>query len=88
MLRIQRFSNGQVVFTLSGRIDEESTGELERLIRSEPNGRSIVLDLKDLTLVGQDAIVFLERCESDGVTLMNCPGYIREWITRQRAQGN
>ncbi|RZU35191.1 hypothetical protein BDD14_5950 [Edaphobacter modestus] len=88
MLRIQRSSNGQVVFTLSGRIDEEHTAELDQLIRSEPNGRSIVLDLRDLTLVGQDAIAFLERCESDGVTLMNCPGYIREWITRQRSEGN
>jgi hypothetical protein len=87
MLRIQKSSNGQVVFTLSGRIDEEHT-ELDQLIRSEPNGRNIVLDLKDLTLVGQDAIIFLERCEADGVTLMNCPGYIREWITRQRAEGN
>jgi hypothetical protein len=88
MLRIQRSSNGQVVFTLSGRIDEEHIAELEQLIRSEPDGRSILLDLKDLILVGQDATAFLERCESDGVTLMNCPGYIREWIARQRAEGN
>jgi hypothetical protein len=44
--------------------------------------------LKDLTLVGQDAITFLKRCEADGVTLENCPGYIREWITRQRAEGD
>jgi hypothetical protein len=88
MLRIQRSSNGQVVFTLSGRIDEEHIAELEQLIRSEPNRRRIVLDLKDLTLGGQDAITFLGRCETDGVTLKNCPGYIREWITRQRAEGN
>ena len=84
MLRIQRSSNGEVVFTLSGRIDEEHIADLETLIRSEPNGRSIVLDLTDLALVGQDAIIFLERCEADGVTLKNCAGYVREWITRQR----
>jgi hypothetical protein len=84
MLRIQRSSNGEVVFTLSGRIDEEHIAELETLISSEPNGRSIVLDLADLALVGQDAIIFLERCEADGVTLKNCAGYVREWITRQR----
>jgi hypothetical protein len=84
MLRIERSSNGQVVFMLSGRMDEEHIGELETLIRSEADGRQIALDLKDLTLAGQDAIRFLERCEADGIALMNCAGYVREWITRQR----
>jgi anti-anti-sigma regulatory factor len=84
MLRIQRSSNGQVVFTLSGRMDEEHLAELETLIGSEANGHQIVLDLKNLTLAGQEAIEFLERCEADGVTLKNCPAYVREWITRQR----
>ena len=84
MLKIQRTSNGQVVFALSGRMDEEHIAELETLIRSETNGRLIVLDLKDLTLAGQEAISFLERCEADGITLMNCAAYVREWITRQR----
>jgi anti-anti-sigma regulatory factor len=83
MLKIQRTSNGQVVFALSGRMDEEHIAELETLIRSETNGRRIVLDLKDLTLAGQEAISFLERCEADGITLMNCAAYVREWITRQ-----
>jgi len=84
MLKIQRTSNGQVVFALSGRMDEEHIAELETLIRSETIGRLIVLDLKDLTLAGQEAIGFLERCEADGITLMNCAAYVREWITRQR----
>jgi anti-anti-sigma regulatory factor len=84
MLRIQRSSNGQVVFTLSGRMDEEHIAELETLIGSEANGRQIILDLKNLTLAGQDAIRFLERCEADGVTLKNCAAYVREWVTRQR----
>jgi anti-anti-sigma regulatory factor len=84
MLKIQRTSNGQVVFALSGRMDEEHIAELEILIRSEINGRRIVLDLKDVTLAGQEAINFLERCEAHGITLMNCAAYVRDWITRQR----
>jgi anti-anti-sigma regulatory factor len=84
MLRIQRSENGEVVFTLSGQMDEEPIAELETLINSEENGRRIVLDLKDLTLVNEDAITFLERCESNSITLENCPPYIREWIKRQR----
>jgi len=42
------------------------------------------LDLRDLTLVDQDAVSFLKRCEADNITLKNCPAYIREWITRER----
>jgi hypothetical protein len=84
MLKIQRTSNGKVVITLSGRMDEEHIAELETLIKSERKGRRIVLDLKDLTLAGQEAISFLEHCEVDGITLMHCAAYVREWITRQR----
>jgi anti-anti-sigma regulatory factor len=84
MLKIQRSSNGQVVFTLSGEIDKEEIAELEALLRSEAKGRTIVLDLKDLTLVGRAAISFLGRCEADGVRLQNCAGYVREWISRER----
>ncbi len=84
MLRIQRSGNGEVVFTLSGRMDKQDIGELETVIRSETNRRRVVFDLKDLTLAGQDAINFLERCEGNGITLKNCAAYVREWITRQR----
>jgi hypothetical protein len=81
---IRRSTNGQAVFALSGRMAEDDLAELETLISSEPNHRHVVLDLKDVTLVGEGAIDFLERCEAEGVTLENCPAYVREWITRQR----
>ena len=74
-----------MVFTVSGRMDSESIAELERLFRSEANGRHVILDLKDLTLVNQNAINFLERCEADGITLKNCPAYISEWIMSQKS---
>jgi hypothetical protein len=86
MLKIQRSENGEVVFTLSGRMDEEDMVQLEAMIRSEAKGYRIVLDLKDLTLVGRDAISFLERWEAKGVALKNCADYVREWITRTRRE--
>ena len=86
MLRIQRSANGEVVFTLSGQMDEEPIGELETLINSETSGRRIVLDLKDLTLVNENAITFLGRCEANSITLKNCPAYVREWINAQRRE--
>ena len=50
MLKIQRSSNGQVTYMLSGQIEDEDIAELEALIRSEAKGRRIVLDLKNLSL--------------------------------------
>jgi len=84
MLKIQRTANGEVLFTLSGRIDAENLAELEALVGSEPKNTRVVLDLKDLTLVDRDAVKFLERSEADSIKLKNCPAYIREWITRER----
>ena len=84
MLKVERSANGQVVFTLIGRMTQEDTAELERMFRSELNVRNLILDLKDLTLVDRDAVRFLERCETENIKLKNCPAYIREWITRER----
>ena len=84
MLRIRRSENGEVVFRLSGQMDEEAMAELETVINSEGSGRRIVLNLKDVTLVNENAVAFLELCESNSITLEKCPPYIREWINRQR----
>ena len=81
MLKITRAANGEVAIKLSGRMGAENLGELEKLISAELDGRRIVLDLTDLTLVDQDAVSFLRRCEADSITLKNCPAYIRRWIT-------
>jgi anti-anti-sigma regulatory factor len=85
MLKITRAANGEVVWTLSGRMDAENVIELKSLFKSEAEGRRIVLDLKDLTLVDREAVRFLESCETDSIKIKNCPAYIREWITRERA---
>ena len=77
MLRIQRSANGEVtVIALIGRMDAENVPELKTLFRSEAEGRRIVLDLKDLTLVDRDAVRFLERCEAESIRFTNCPAYI------------
>jgi anti-anti-sigma regulatory factor len=85
MLKITRAANGEVVFTLSGRMDAENVGEMKTLFGSEAKGRRIALDLKDLTLVDREAVRFLDSCETDSIKIRNCPAYIREWITRERA---
>ena len=86
MLRIHRSENGEVVFTVSGQMDEEAIAELKTLISSESNLRPIVLDLKDLTLANENAITFFVHCEANSITLKNCPAYVREWINAQRRE--
>jgi len=83
MLKITRAANGEVVFTVSGRMDAENVAELKSLVGKEASDRRIVLDLKDLTLVDQDVVSFLARCEAHNIELKNCPAYIREWIMRE-----
>ena len=80
MLRIQRSANGRVVFKLSGRIEAEDAKELRELLALETAGQQLVLDLRDVTLVNQDAVTFLSSCEADSIKLENCPAYIRVWI--------
>jgi hypothetical protein len=84
MFRITKTGSGEVVFKLSGRMDAENVGELEKLFSAEASSRRIVLDLEDLTLVDQDVVSFLRRCEANSIELKNCPAYIREWITGER----
>ncbi|MGH7600762.1 MAG: hypothetical protein ACREOI_30775 [bacterium] len=73
-----------MIVALSGRIEAGLTAELQKLIDLETEGRSIVLDLKQVQLVDQDTVRFLARCEAVGIKLENCPAYIREWIARER----
>ena len=84
MLRIQRSANGRVVFRLSGRIEAEDLKELRGLLALETAGQQLVLDLKDVILVNQDAVTFLSSCEADSIKLENCPAYVREWMEREK----
>jgi len=85
MLKILRSTmNESVTFTLIGRIEGENLEELKRIVGSEESGHNLVLDMKDVILVDQSAIRFLARSEAGGVTLENCPAYIRDWIAAEK----
>ena len=84
MLRIERAANGQVVFTLSGRMQWEDIEQLQQLLGVEAPGQPVTFDLRDVTLVNQDAVTFLAVCETNGIKLLSCPLHIRNWINRER----
>ena len=67
---------------LIGRMRAEHLPELEKQIRESES--KIVLDLEELDLVDVEAVRFLGTCETQGVTLLNCSAYIRDWIGKER----
>jgi hypothetical protein len=71
-------------FRLSGRIEEDHLIELQAEVqRYRPR---LVFDLAEATLVDVAVVRFLAAHEVDGVELLRCPRYIREWIARERSQ--
>ena len=86
MLRIDRASNGKIVFRLSGRIEPEDITELQRLFSLESSTVHIALNLKELVLADGDAVEFFAGCEAAGMSLQDCPAYVRNWIDQRREQ--
>ena len=84
MLRIERSANGQVVFTLSGRMQTEDIEQVQQLLIVETPGQPVMFDLRDVTLVNQDAVTFLADCEAKGIKLESCPLHIRSWIDQEK----
>jgi hypothetical protein len=60
----------------------EHLEELKAQIQS--SGPKVRLDLEEVSLVDVEAVRFLGTCEVEGVTLLNCSPYIREWIGKER----
>jgi anti-anti-sigma regulatory factor len=86
MFKIQRVSNGNIVFKLSGHIEAEHLSELQKVLNDESASTGIVLDMKELVLVDHTVAEFLARCEAAGMTLENCPGFVPKWVDRVKGE--
>jgi len=73
-----------VVLFISGRITREHVDMLRGVLEQESGGFAI--DLKNILLVDREAVKLLALSEANGTELRNCPPYIREWVTRERAE--
>ena len=85
MLKIEKDTGGCVTkLRLSGRIQSDHIAS----IRSEMDGNCTtkILDLSEVTLVDLGAVRFLMACEDQGVELVECPPYVREWMLRERTE--
>ncbi len=70
---------------LIGRIKSESLDEIQAQVRR--HRPRLVLDLDEVTLVDIGVVRFLIACEAEGIELLNCAPYIREWMSRERERG-
>jgi len=84
--RIDRVVSAEniVVLFISGRITGEYVDTLRDVLEQELSGFAI--DLKNVLLVDREAVALLALSEANGTQLRNCPPYIREWVTRERAE--
>jgi anti-anti-sigma regulatory factor len=86
--RIERHVIGEdlAVLRISGRITAEDVNTLRASLEQESS--AVAIDLKDVLLVDREVVRLLALRESKGTELRNCPAYIREWVTRERADMN
>lgn len=86
-LRIETASDGQTAtLRLIGRIESSSLDDLQAQVRR--HRPRLVLDLDEVALLDGGVVRFLIACEADGIELLNCAPYIREWMNRERERGD
>jgi anti-anti-sigma regulatory factor len=85
MMKTEMASDGETAtLRISGQIDESHLAAIEAEVRRyRPR---LVLDLAEATLVDRAVVQFLAAREVEGVKLLNCPRYIREWIGQEVGQ--
>ena len=67
---------------LSGELRSEHLDQVKaEIVRGGPR---ITLDLEEVDLVDVDGVRFLNACEVEGISVLRCSPYIREWMLRER----
>jgi len=85
VLKIEKLSDEpNTVFRLSGRIKSEHVPGLKAQIGGITHTRRVALDLEEVRVVDLDAVHFLAVCETKGIELRHCPGYVRQWIIAEK----
>jgi hypothetical protein len=84
-LKIESAFDGKAAtLRLSGRIEGDHLDAIQEEVRRyRPH---LVFNLGEATLVDREVVRFLAEREMEGVELLDCPRYIREWIARERSQ--
>ena len=49
-------------------------------------GTSAVLDLEEVNLADVEGVGFLNACEANGISVVHCSPYIKEWMSLERGR--
>ncbi len=83
-LKIERISGKRTRIRLSGALRSEHLDQVKAEI--ERGGPRLALDLEELDLVDVEGVCFLNACEAEGISVLHCSPYIREWMIRERGR--
>ena len=82
-LRIERIpGKRRTRIRLSGAFRSEHVDQVKAEV--ERGGSQVALDLEEVDLVDVEGVRFLNACEAEGILVLNCSPYIREWMLRER----
>jgi len=84
-LRIEQISGkGKTRIRLSGEFRSEHVDQVKTEI--ECGGPRVALDLEEVDLVDVEGIHFLNACKAEGIPILHCSPYIREWMLRKQGR--
>jgi anti-anti-sigma regulatory factor len=82
-LKIERISGKRrTQIRLSGEFRAEHLDQLKAEI--ERAGPQVALDLEEVHLVDIEGVRFLNGCVAEGISVLHCSPYIKEWMLRER----
>ena len=82
-LKIERVSGKRGTrIRMSGELRSEHLDQVKAEIE---RGGPVALDLEEVDLVDVESVRFLNAREAEGISVLRCSPYIREWMLRERA---
>ena len=82
-LKIERISGKRRArIRLSGEFRSDRLDQVKAEIERD---RPVALDLEEVDLVDVESVRFLNAREAEGISVLHCSPYIREWMLRERA---
>jgi ABC-type transporter Mla MlaB component len=74
-----------VTLLLNGRFSEDALPVLEHsILEAKDSNRIVYIDLSEVTLVDRRTAQYFSRQVAQNVKLVNCPIYLRRWITQEK----
>ena len=82
-LRIDRISERRKTrIRLCGEFRVEHIDQVKAELSS--GGTPVALDLDEVDFLDVECVRFLNKCEAEGISMLHCSPYIKEWMLRER----